>query len=64
MYFFISIIAVNYEARDQGVSRHMRPDEAKKKCSNLVLATVPGVRGKADTSRYLKELINQLKVIS
>ncbi|XP_046491410.1 DNA polymerase eta [Neodiprion pinetum] len=46
------IIAVNYEARDHGVSRHMRPDEAKKKCPELLLATVPGVRGKADTSRY------------
>ncbi|XP_046752004.1 DNApol-eta [Diprion similis] len=46
------IIAVNYEAREHGVSRHMRPDEAKKKCPELLLATVPGVRGKADTSRY------------
>lgn len=46
------IIAVNYEARDHGVSRHMRAEEAKKKCPELVLATVPGVRGKPDTSRY------------
>ncbi|XP_012260865.2 DNA polymerase eta isoform X1 [Athalia rosae] len=58
------IIAVNYEARDCGVSRHMRPEEAKKKCPELVLATVPGVRGKADTSRYRiagREVVNVLK---
>lgn len=46
------IIAVNYEAREYGVTRHMRGEEAKQKCSDLVLASVPCTRGKADTSRY------------
>ncbi|XP_078041307.1 DNA polymerase eta isoform X2 [Augochlora pura] len=46
------IIAVNYEARDYGVTRHMRGGEAKEKCPNLILASVPCLRGKADTSRY------------
>lgn len=43
---------MNYEARDHGVSRHMRAEEAKKKCPNLEIAVVPGIRGKPDTSRY------------
>ncbi|CAH1973587.1 unnamed protein product [Acanthoscelides obtectus] len=46
------IIAVNYPARDKGVTRHMRGDEAKRKCPNIVLARVPQVRGKADISKY------------
>ncbi|KOC59820.1 DNA polymerase eta [Habropoda laboriosa] len=46
------IIAVNYEAREYGVTRHMRGEEAKEKCPNLILASVPCLRGKADTSRY------------
>ncbi|KAI4471397.1 dna polymerase eta [Holotrichia oblita] len=31
------IIAVNYPARDKGVTRHMRGNEAKAKCPNIVL---------------------------
>ncbi|KAL1502649.1 hypothetical protein ABEB36_007763 [Hypothenemus hampei] len=46
------IIAVNYPARDQGVTRHMRGDEARKKCPDIILAKVPQVRGKADISKY------------
>ncbi|XP_076280998.1 DNA polymerase eta [Lasioglossum baleicum] len=46
------IIAVNYEAREYGVTRHMRGEEAKEKCPGLILASVPCLRGKADTSRY------------
>lgn len=30
----------------------MRGDEAKEKCPDIVLATVPCLRGKADTSRF------------
>lgn len=47
----IRIIAVNYEARDYGVTRHMRGEEAKEKCPEIILARVPCLRGKADTSR-------------
>ncbi|XP_015432097.1 PREDICTED: DNA polymerase eta [Dufourea novaeangliae] len=46
------IIAVNYEAREYGVTRHMRGEEAKEKCPDLILASVPCLRGKSDTSRY------------
>ncbi|XP_044727872.1 DNApol-eta [Chrysoperla carnea] len=46
------IIAVNYPARAKGVTRGMRGDEAQKKCPDIVLCSVPCVRGKADISRY------------
>lgn len=46
------IIAVNYVARDLGVTRHMRGDEAKEKCPNIQLPSVPCHRGKADISKY------------
>ncbi|XP_043281577.1 DNApol-eta isoform X2 [Venturia canescens] len=58
------IIAVNYEARDFGVTRHMRGKEAKEKCPDIVLVSVPSVRGKADTSKYRcagREVIDVLK---
>ena len=45
------IIAVNYEARGFGVTRHMRAEEAREKCPEIILACVPGLRGKADTAR-------------
>jgi DNA polymerase eta len=45
------IIAVNYPARDEGVTRHMRGNEAKKKCPSINLVQVPEVRGKADLSK-------------
>lgn len=46
------IIAVNYPARDRGVTRHMRGDEAKRKCPEIELVHVPAVRGKADLTKY------------
>lgn len=46
-----SLIAVNYLARDKGVTRHMRGDEAKEKCPDIVLVRVPTVRGKADLTK-------------
>ncbi|CAB3362860.1 Hypothetical predicted protein [Cloeon dipterum] len=55
------IIAVNYEARACGVTRHMRGDEAKEKCPEINLVHVPSINDKADTSRYReagKEVIN------
>jgi len=45
------LIAVNYEARSFGVTRHMRGKEAKEKCPDIILVTVPCLRGKADISR-------------
>ncbi|XP_003691455.1 DNA polymerase eta [Apis florea] len=58
------IIAVNYEAREYGVTRHMRGEEAKEKCPDLILVSVPCLRGKADISRYRnagREVINIIK---
>ncbi|KAJ2952498.1 hypothetical protein O0L34_g6816 [Tuta absoluta] len=46
------IIAVNYVARARGVTRHMRGDEAKEKCPEIQLPSVPCQRGKADISKY------------
>nr|CAD7441825.1 unnamed protein product [Timema bartmani] len=46
------IIAVNYEARAFGVSRHHRGDVAKQKCKDIILVSVPSDRGKADGSKY------------
>lgn len=46
------IIAVNYEARARGVTRHMRGDEAKEHCPEIELVHVPSVREKADLTKY------------
>lgn len=46
------IIAVNYPARDRGVTRHMRGDEAKEHCADIELVRVPNIREKADLSKY------------
>ncbi|CAH0718758.1 unnamed protein product, partial [Brenthis ino] len=46
------IIAVNYVARAMGVSRHHRGNEAKEKCPDIQLCSVPCLRGKADISKY------------
>ena len=51
LYRMHRIIAVNYEARNFGVTRHMRGDEAKEKCPDIVLVSVPSLRGKADGSK-------------
>ncbi|XP_049281759.1 DNA polymerase eta [Anopheles funestus] len=58
------IIAVNYPARAEGVTRHMRGDEAKQHCPDIELPQVPQVRGKADLTRYReagKEVADVLK---
>ncbi|XP_020289889.1 DNA polymerase eta isoform X2 [Pseudomyrmex gracilis] len=57
------IIAVNYEARKYGITRHMRGKEAKEICPNIILVTVPCLRGKADTSRYRKAGHKVIEVI-
>ncbi|CAG9585817.1 unnamed protein product [Danaus chrysippus] len=46
------IIAVNYVARAMGVTRHMRGNEAKQKCPEIQLPSVPCFRGKADITKY------------
>ena len=46
------IIAVNYEARAQGVGRQMRGDDAREKCPEIVLVRVPESRDKADLTKY------------
>ena len=48
------IIAVNYEARAQGVSRNMRGDQAREKCPEIELVMVPVIREKANLSKYRK----------
>lgn len=58
------IIAVNYAARAKGVTRHMRGDEARDLCPEIVLCQVPNIREKADTSKYRdagKEVANVLQ---
>lgn len=52
--YICSIIAVNYEARARGVSRHMRGDEAKEICPEIILVPVPTIRGKADLTKYIE----------
>lgn len=46
------IIAVNYEAKAQGVKRGMMGDDARMKCPSVHLFRVPELRGKADLTRY------------
>ena len=46
------IIAVNYEARATGITRQMRGDEARERCSDCILYRVPEQRGKADLTKY------------
>ncbi|XP_072943855.1 DNA polymerase eta isoform X2 [Epargyreus clarus] len=58
------IIAVNYVARAMGVTRHMRGDEAKEKCPEIQLPSVPCQRGKADITKYRdagKEVVKVLQ---
>ena len=44
---------MNYEARDFGVKRNMRGDEAKQKCPEINLVQVPILREKANLSKYV-----------
>ncbi|KAI3440286.1 UmuC domain-containing protein [Psidium guajava] len=46
------LIAVGYEARNYGVKRSMRGDEAKEVCPQIHLVQVPVARGKADLNSY------------
>ncbi|GAB6024618.1 hypothetical protein CHUAL_009760 [Chamberlinius hualienensis] len=59
------LIAVNYEARDAGVTRHIRGDDALKICPEIELVRVPEVNGKADLTKYRDagcEVIDALKL--
>ncbi|XP_061358813.1 DNA polymerase eta [Gastrolobium bilobum] len=47
-----ALIAVSYEARNFGVKRSMRGDEAKETCPQIQLVQVPVARGKADLNSY------------
>jgi DNA polymerase eta len=47
-----AIIALSYEAKAMGVRRHMRGDEARKVCPDIVLVTVPVRNEKADLVHY------------
>ncbi|WOL04955.1 DNA polymerase eta isoform X1 [Canna indica] len=47
-----ALIAVGYEARNFGVKRSMRGDEAKIICPSIHLIPVPVARGKADLNVY------------
>lgn len=49
---FFSLIAVNYPARNCGVTRYMRGKEAKKVCPELILVSAPVTRGKSDITRF------------
>jgi DNA polymerase eta len=56
------IIAVNYEAKAKGVTRHMREKEAKSVCSDLVCVKVPSKYGKADLTKYRSAGVSVAKV--
>lgn len=58
------IIAVSYEARDHGVTRNMRGDEAKEKCPEIALVRVPEARGKANLSHYREAGAEVISVLS
>ncbi|XP_045176250.2 DNA polymerase eta-like isoform X2 [Mercenaria mercenaria] len=58
------IIAVSYEARDFGVTRQMRGDDAKAKCPDIQLVRVPLVRGKADLTKYREGGAEVIEVLS
>ena len=51
-YYSSSILAVGYEAREFGISRMIRRDEAKGKYPDLILFHVPENRGEADLTKY------------
>nr|XP_031537344.1 DNA polymerase eta-like [Vicugna pacos] len=46
------IVAVRYEARTFGIIRNMWADDAKKLCSDLLLAQVRESHGKANLPKY------------
>lgn len=55
---------VSYEARDLGVTRHMRGKEALKACPSLQLVQVPTMHGKADITVYRKAGEDVVRVLS
>ncbi|XP_031567727.1 DNA polymerase eta-like [Actinia tenebrosa] len=58
------IIAVSYEARDYGVTRSMRGDDAKEKCPDIELVQVPVARGKANLTPYREAGAEVIEVLS
>ncbi|RWS29092.1 DNA polymerase eta-like protein, partial [Leptotrombidium deliense] len=46
------ILSVNYEARNHGVTRAMRGDDARDKCPGIHVFQVPEEREKADLTKY------------
>ena len=58
-----SIIALNYAAKNQGVKRSMRGDEARTVVPDIQLVQVPTAHGKADLTRYREEGAKVLKII-
>lgn len=60
----VSIIAVSYEARDFGVTRSMRGDDAKEKCPDIELVQVPVARGKANLAPYREAGAEIIEVLS
>ena len=54
---------MNYEARAQGVKRNMRGEEAKSKCPDIQLIQVPVNRGKADLTKYVRDVMS-LRIFS
>lgn len=58
------VIAVSYEARDFGVTRTMRGDEAKEKCPDITLVRVPEARGKANLTHYREAGAEVIAVLS
>ncbi|GIX77438.1 DNA polymerase eta [Caerostris extrusa] len=57
------IIAVNYEARAQGVARRGRGEDAQRACPDIHLFRVPEVRGKADLTRYREAGASVMEVL-
>ena len=58
-----SIIAVSYEAREQGVTRFFRGREALAKCPTIVIVQVPTAHGKSDMGVYRRYGAMVLKII-
>ncbi|GAB5369572.1 hypothetical protein AAMO2058_001416700 [Amorphochlora amoebiformis] len=58
-----AMIAVSYEARSFGITRSMRGEEAKKKCPEVNLVTVPVSNGKSDLQIYRRAGAEVIRVI-
>lgn len=64
VYHTCSVLAVDYTARQYGVTRGMTGEEAKAKCATLHLFRVPEKRGKADLTRYREVGAKVIKILS